>query len=49
MTAINWPAFTCLAFLDGEGLDAPGNLAAHHHFIGVHRADQLQIGRWDAR
>ena len=32
-----------LAFVDGQGLDAAGNLGAHHHLVGVHRADQLQI------
>ena len=38
-----WP------FVDGKGLDAPGNLGAHHHLVGVHRADQLQVGLAAAR
>ena len=37
-----------LAFVDGQRLNAPGNLGADHNLVGVHRADQLQIAAWAA-
>ena len=39
------PGLHVVAFLNGERLDAARNLGAHNHFVGVDRADQLQIAR----
>ena len=35
-----------LAFIHGQGLDAPWNPGAHHHLVGIHGADQLQVAAW---
>ena len=40
--------FDVLAFIDRQRLDAPLNPAAHHHLVGVHRADQLPDRRMGA-
>ena len=37
-----------LALIHRQRLDAAGNLGAHHHLVGIHGADQLQVARWAA-
>ena len=38
-----------LAFVDGQRLDASLNPGARHDLVGVHRADELQVGRGSHR